>query len=47
MQQLYGDMRMLTKKELLEATDWESLVVHDIDMAWQTWEREFMAVMYR
>ena len=45
----YADTDFKAEKELLEAIDWESLIVDDIDVAcnWQTWKREFMAVMHR
>ena len=43
----YADADFEAEKELLEAIDWESLVAGDIDMAWQTWEREFMAAMHQ
>ena len=31
--------------ELLETVDWESLIVDDIDVAWQNWEIKFMSIM--
>lgn len=34
-----------TANELLETVDWESLIVDDIDVAWQNWEKTFMNIM--
>ena len=43
----YANADFQAANQLLEAVDWESLIVDDIDVAWQSWEREFMGVMHQ
>ena len=41
----YDHADFQTANELLETVDWESLIVDDIDVAWQNWETKFMSIM--
>ena len=41
----YDHADFQTANELLENVDWESLIVDDIDVAWQNWETKFMSIM--
>ena len=34
-----------TANELLEMVDWKSLMVDDIDVAWENWKTRFLSIM--